>query len=139
MGHFRNSVNSRAECRTCEGLSAADTANLTEFSIRPMLALRSEEETYMSDRGKRFAFAILLTALDLIVLDKYFGSIWHASFEDPWFRAGFLSLLILWAASAIVLWIHVYYDLRRTLRERTFVRLLGEVPTPGGLEGDSDV
>lgn len=92
----------------------------------------------MPDRRWRFVIAILLTALDLVVFTRYFDSIRLGWSGQPHIEAAFLSLLILWTASVIVLWIHVYYDLRQVLRERILTRSPQEVRPPNLPEGDRD-
>ena len=67
----------------------------------------------MPDRRWRLVVAALLTALELFVLTRCFDSIRLGWSGQPGYEAAFLSLLVLWTASATVLWIHVYYDLRQ--------------------------
>jgi hypothetical protein len=93
----------------------------------------------MRERTKRFAITVLLTGVDAALLDRYFGLIWQTWSGDPWGRGAFLLLLVLWAASAAVLWIHVYYDLRQTMREQCVALSLEAAPRPGELRRDGDV
>ncbi|WP_263357732.1 hypothetical protein [Acidicapsa ligni] len=72
----------------------------------------------MRRRTNRLAIAVLLTIVDLSAGDYYCGVIWQAFAQDLLARAALLGLLCLWVASAAVLWLHVGYDLRQTLRER---------------------
>lgn len=93
----------------------------------------------MRKRAKRFAITVLLTTIDVVLLDRYFGAIWQAWSEVLWIRGAFLLLLVLLAASAAVLWIHVYYDLRQTIREQCVALSLKAAPNPGELRRDGDV
>ena len=93
----------------------------------------------MRERDKRFAITVLLTGVDAALLHKYFRMIWHTWSMDPWSRGAFLLLLALLVVSAAVLWIHVYYDLRQTMREQCAAVSLTEAPNPGELRRDSDV
>ena len=58
----------------------------------------------MRERTKRVAIAVLLTAMDVALLDRYFGVLWQAWSKVLWIRGGFLLLLALLVASASVLW-----------------------------------
>jgi hypothetical protein len=93
----------------------------------------------MRDRAKRLGITALLTGVDAALLDKYFDLIWQTWSGDPWGRGAFLLLLALLAVSAAVLWIHVYYDLRQTMRERWVALFFKTAPSPGELRRDSDV
>ena len=93
----------------------------------------------MRERTKRVAIAVLLTAMDVALLNRYFGVLWQAWPEVLWIRGAFLLLLALLVASAAVLWIHVYYDLRQTMRERCVALSLRAAPRPGELRRDGDV
>lgn len=103
-----------------------------------MLASRWDE-VRMRERTKRFVIAVLLTAIDVALLDRYFGVIWHTWSGDPWGRGAFLLLLALLVASAAVLWIHVYYDLRQFQRERRGALSLKATSLPGELRRGGDV
>ena len=72
----------------------------------------------MRGRTNRLAIAILLTLADVAAGKYYCGAIWQAFSQDLFARGALLGLLCLWIASAAVLWLHVAYDLRQTLRER---------------------
>ena len=93
----------------------------------------------MRERAKRFAIAVLLTGIDAALVDRYFGAVWPIWSADPGICGAFLLLLGLWAASAAVLWIHVYYGLRQTMREPRDARSLKATSIPGALRRDSDV
>jgi len=93
----------------------------------------------MRERTKRFAIAVLMTTVDIALLDRYIGAIWQAWSDVLWIRGAFLLLLVLLVASAAVLWIHVYYDLRQTIRERRGIRSLKATSIPGELRRDGDV
>ncbi len=93
----------------------------------------------MRERTKRFVITVLLTGVDAALLNKCFSVIWHTWSMDPWSRGAFLLLLALLAASAAVLWIHVYYDLRQTMRERCVAPFFETATSPGESRRDSDV
>ena len=93
----------------------------------------------MRDRAKRFGITVLLTGTDAALFDRYFGAVWPIWSADPWLCGAFLLLLVLWAVSAAVLWIHVYYDLRQTMREQCAAVSLTEAANPGELRRDRDV
>lgn len=103
-----------------------------------MLASRWEEVN-MRERVKQFAIAVLLTGTDAALFDRYFGAVWPIRSADPRLCGAFLLLLVLWAASAAVMWIHVYYDLRQTLRERCVALSLEAARRHGELRRDGDV
>jgi hypothetical protein len=93
----------------------------------------------MRERAKRLAIAILLTAADVVTFNSYSGVIWLTWGQDPWPKAALLGLLALWIVSAVVLWIHVSYDLRQTLRERNLAFPSDPVTAPSDLRRNSDV
>jgi uncharacterized membrane protein YdbT with pleckstrin-like domain len=93
----------------------------------------------MQERTKRLAIAILLTVVDIIAFNSYFGAIWQVWGRDPWTKAALVGLLALWIVSAVVLWIHVSYDLRQTLHERGLALARDRAIAPKGLRRDSDV
>ena len=93
----------------------------------------------MRDRAKRLGITVLLTGVDAALLDRYFGLIWQTWSGDPWGRGAFLLLLALLVVSAAVLWIHVYYDLRQTMRERWVALFFKTATSPGVLGRDGDV
>jgi hypothetical protein len=93
----------------------------------------------MRERAKRLAIAVVLTVVDIVTFNIYFGAIWQTWGQEPWAKAALLGLLAVWIVSAAVLWIHVSYDLRQTLHERDLA--LGRDPAMArrGLRRDSDV
>ena len=93
----------------------------------------------MRDRAKRLGITVLLTGVDAALLDRHFGLIWQTWSGDPWGRGAFLLLLALLVVSAAVLWMHVYYDLRQTVRERWFAPSFKAATSRGGLRRDGDV
>ena len=93
----------------------------------------------MGDRTTRFWVAVLLTGMDIAVFQHFLGVIWQAWPGVEWIRMVLLSTLALWAGSAAVLWLHVYYDLRQLLYERRIARTLNVAPLPAELREDSDV
>jgi hypothetical protein len=93
----------------------------------------------MGDRTTRFGVAVLLTGMDVAVFQHFFGVIWQAWPGVEWIRLVLLFTLALWAGSAAVLWLHVYYDLRQLLYERRSARTLNLAPMPAELREDSDV
>ena len=93
----------------------------------------------MRDRANRLGITVLLTGVDAALLDRYFGLIWQTWSGDPWGRGAFLLLLALLVVSAVVLWIHVYYDLRQTMRERRVAPFFKAATSRGALRRDGDV
>ena len=93
----------------------------------------------MGDRTTRFWVAVLLTGMDVAVLQHFFGVIWLAWSGVEWIRVVLLLTLALWTGSAAVLWLHVYYDLRQLLYEKRSARTLNVAPMPAVLREDSDV
>jgi hypothetical protein len=93
----------------------------------------------MGDRTTRFWVAVLLTCMDIAVFQHFFGVIWLAWPGVEWIRVVLLFTLALWMGSAAVLWLHVYYDLRRLLYERRSARTLNVAPIPAELRENSDV
>jgi len=93
----------------------------------------------MGDRTTRFWVAVLLIGMDIAVYRHFFGVIWLAWPGVEWIRIALLFTLALWAGSAAVLWLHVYYDLRQLLYERRCARSLNVAPLSAELREDSDV
>lgn len=93
----------------------------------------------MGDRTTRFWVAVLLTGMDIAVFQHFLRVIWQAWPGVEWIRMVLLSTLALWAGSAAVLWLHVYYDLRQLLYERRIARTLNVAPMQAELREDSDV
>ena len=93
----------------------------------------------MGDRTSRFWVAVLLTGMDIAVFHHFFGVIWQAWPGVQWIRMVLLSTFALWAGSAGVLWLHVYYDVRLLLYERRCARSLNVAPLSAELREDSDV
>ena len=93
----------------------------------------------MRDRAKRLGLTALLTGVDAALLDRYFDLIWQTRSGGPWGRGAFLLLLVLLVVSAAVLWIHVYYDLRQTMRERWIAPFFKAAMSRGALRRDGDV
>ena len=93
----------------------------------------------MRERAKRLAIAVVLTVVDVVTFNIYFGAIWQTWGQDPWAKAALLGLLVLWIVSALVLWIHVSYDIRLTLHERDLARARAPAIASRGLRRDSDV
>jgi hypothetical protein len=94
---------------------------------------------HMGDRTTRFWVAVLLTGMDIAVFQHFFGVIWLTWSGVEWIRMVLLSTLALWAGSAAVLWLHIYYDLRHLLYERRSARTLNVASIPADLREDSDV
>jgi hypothetical protein len=93
----------------------------------------------MKRRTNRLAIAVLLTLIDVAAGNHYCGVIWQAFSQNPFARAALLGLLCIWIASAVVVWLHVAYDLRQVLRERDG-RLAFDVTTiPAEPERDTNV
>ena len=93
----------------------------------------------MGDRTTRFWVAVLLTGMDIAVYRHFFGVIWLAWPGVEWIRIALLFTLALWAGSAAVLWLHVYYDLRQLLDEKRSARTLIVAPMPTELRENRDV
>jgi len=93
----------------------------------------------MQERAKRLAITILLTVVDVVTFNSYSGVIWQTWGRDPWAKAALLGLLALWIVSAIVLWIHVSYDIRQTLHERNLALSRDPAMAPTGQRRNSDV
>ena len=120
---------------------AFGSAETPEFDrvLKPLHACIALEEVPMRERDKRFAITVLLTGVDAALLHKYFRMIWHTWSMDPWSCGAFLLLLALLTASAAVLWVHVYCDLRQFQRERRDALSSRATSLPGELRRDSDV
>jgi hypothetical protein len=73
----------------------------------------------MRRQTKRLAIAVVLTIVDVAACNYYCGVIWQVFARYLFAKAYLLGLLCLWVASAVVIWLHVAYDLRQTLRERS--------------------
>jgi membrane protein YdbS with pleckstrin-like domain len=93
----------------------------------------------MRGRTNRLAIAVLLTLVDVAVGKYYCGVIWQAFSQDLFARAALLGLLCLWILSAAVLWLHVAYDLRQTLRERDGRLAFSATTIPAEPERDTNV
>ena len=93
----------------------------------------------MSGRTKHLALAVVLTVVDLAAGNCYCGLIWQAFSQDLFARAALLGLLLLWIASAAVLWLHVAHDLRVILRKRGDRLAFDSVTAPDALRRNSDV
>jgi hypothetical protein len=84
----------------------------------------------MGDRTTRFSVAVLLTIMDVVVFEHFFGVICEAWAGLAWMRVVLIPTLALWTGSAAVLWLHVYYDLRQILYERRFAQTLNPAAVP---------
>ena len=93
----------------------------------------------MITRPKLIAIAVVLTIVDVAACDYYCGLIWRAFAKNLFAKAALLGLLTLWVASAVVIWLHVAYDLRQTLRERSERLAFDSRSTPSRLRRDSNV
>ena len=82
---------------------------------------------------------VVLTVADIPVVNIYFGTIWQTRGWNPRAKAGLLTHLAVWIASAIILWIHVSDDLRRPLRERAIALSRDRWPDSSELRRVSDV
>ena len=72
----------------------------------------------MTARTKRLAIAVVLTIVDIAAFNYYCGVIWQVYVRYLFAKAALLGLLCFWAASAVVIWLHVLYDFRQILGER---------------------
>jgi hypothetical protein len=88
---------------------------------------------------RRLTIAVVLTIVDIAACSYYCGVIWQAFARDLFAKASLLGLLCFWIASAVVIWLHVAYDLRQSLRERRERLALNSRKTPFGLRRDSNV
>jgi hypothetical protein len=88
---------------------------------------------------RRLTIAVVLTIVDVAACSYYCGVIWQAFARDLFAKASLLGLLCLWVASAVVIWLHVAYDLRQSLRERSEGLALNSLRAPSGLRRDSNV
>jgi hypothetical protein len=93
----------------------------------------------MRGRTNRLAIAVVVTIIDVAPGDYYCRVIWQVFARDLFARAALLGLLCLWIASAAVLWLHVAYDLRQTLRERDGRLAFNIATVPVEPERDSNV
>lgn len=93
----------------------------------------------MTGRTKRLTIAVVLTTADVAVGDYYCGVIWQAYSGYPFATATLLGLLCLWVVSAVVIWLHVAYDLRQALRERGGKLAFNAAVTPAEPGRDSNV
>ena len=73
----------------------------------------------MRGRTKRLAIAVALTIVDVAVANYYCCVIWQTFAQYQFARAAMLGLLSIWVASAVVIWLHVAYDLRQALDAAT--------------------
>ena len=69
----------------------------------------------MRKRTARFWFAALMTGLDIVVLCQYGEVVWNAWPGVRWLST---ALLLIWAWSAAIMWLHVYGDFRSSFAER---------------------
>ena len=76
----------------------------------------------MGTRTTRSWIAILLTGMDIAIFEHSFTAIWLVWSGLAWIRVVSILVLAVWAGSAAVLWLHVYYDLRQVLRGRCLIR-----------------
>jgi F0F1-type ATP synthase assembly protein I len=92
----------------------------------------------MRGRTRRLAIAVAVTIIDVAACNYYCIVIWEAFATDSFARAALLGLLSLWIASAVVIWLHVAYDLRQALQERRESRAFGSLalPSEDGRDGN---
>jgi hypothetical protein len=93
----------------------------------------------MKGRTRRLAIAVAISIIDVAASNCYFSVIWDAFARDIFARATLLGLLSLWVASAIVIWLHVAYDLRQTLQERSESHMFGSLAVPSKERRDRNV
>ena len=72
----------------------------------------------MGNRTTRLWIAILLAGMDIAIFEHSFTAIWLVWSGIGWIRVASVLVLAVWAGSAAVLWLHVYYDLRQVLCDR---------------------
>lgn len=66
----------------------------------------------MRAREKRLIISVLLTAADVIVVNRYGGAIWQCWATNLWPETLVCLLLLTWAGSAAMLWLHVWADFK---------------------------
>ncbi len=93
----------------------------------------------MGTRTKRLFIAVTLTFVDAFACNYYCGVIWREFAQDSFAKVTLLGLLCLWIASAIVIWLHVGYDLHQILRERRERLALDTLTSAADLRRDSNV
>lgn len=93
----------------------------------------------MRGRTKQLAIAVALTIVDVVIANYYCAVIWQAFARDMFARAALLGLLCLWIATAVVIWLHVAYDVRQILQERDTNLALDSATAPAELRRRRDV
>ncbi len=69
----------------------------------------------MADRTVRVWITILLTLMDIVIFNRFFGVVWQAWSGVTWVRVALSLLLTVWTGSAAILWLHVFFDIREFL------------------------
>jgi hypothetical protein len=92
----------------------------------------------MRGRTKRLAIVVVLTIADVATGNYDCGVIWEAYARDLFAKAALLCLYV-WVASAVLKWLPVAYDLRRTLRERVDRLAFNAAPASAEPGRDSNV
>jgi hypothetical protein len=87
----------------------------------------------MDFKGKNFAIAVTLTALDLVVACRYGAAVWQAYAGIIWCRLLLLLFVAVWVTSLADLWSRAGRTSRETPRHRR-VRL-SEITNSGQTEG----
>jgi hypothetical protein len=77
--------------------------------------------------------------MDIAVYVHFFGAIWQVFSDVVPIRVALVVTLVVWTGSAAVLWLHVYYDLRRWLYERRSAFALDPSSIPSDIRRESDV
>jgi hypothetical protein len=93
----------------------------------------------MRRRTIRLAIAVVLTIVDVARANYYCGAIWQAFAQYRFARAATVGLLGIWVASAMVIWLHVFYDLRQALREQDYGLAFDAATAPAEPGGDGNV
>jgi hypothetical protein len=73
----------------------------------------------MGDRTRRAAATIVLTLCGFAMASIWLSSLWRRYAGDPGIRIVLGVGVVLWIASDIVMWFHVWLDIRTTLKERS--------------------
>jgi hypothetical protein len=96
-------------------------------------------EVHMNDRSTRVSVAVLLTSIDIAVFNHFSGTIWMAFSDVSWIRITITLTILVWTASAAVLWLHIAYDARQLLYECRVDAALRSSNKPNEMRRDCDV
>jgi hypothetical protein len=77
------------------------------------------EVELMRDRIVRAGITIVLTLVGVTLFATWLPGVWLALADQFWTKAVMVFGIALWTASAGVMWLHVWYDARATIRARS--------------------